>query len=211
MNRAVAGTNQNARSSRSHTIFILDIEQKNSDGSIKQARLNLVDLAGSERIDKTGATGQTLKEAMKINLSLTTLGMCIKSLTEGATHVPFRDSKLTLFLKQSLGGNSKTLLICTASALERHYEESYQTCRFASRAKKVKNKAISNVMRSREELEVMIKKLKSEVNALRKQLVDNKIKPDPRAYKGGDDDDEEEKEGIAESNEEGIHTFINHI
>lgn len=211
MNRAVAGTNQNARSSRSHTIFILDIEQKNSDGSIKQARLNLVDLAGSERIDKTGATGQTLKEAMKINLSLTTLGMCIKSLTEGSSHVPFRDSKLTLFLKQSLGGNSKTLLICTASALERHYEESYQTCRFASRAKKVKNKAVSNVMRSREELEIMIKKLKTEVNALRKQLIDNKIKPDPRAYKAGDDDDEEEKEGITESTEEGMNIFANFI
>ena len=75
MNRAVSGTNQNARSSRSHTIFVLDIEQKNGDGSIKSARLNLVDLAGSERIDKTGVTGQRLKEAQKINLSLTTLGM----------------------------------------------------------------------------------------------------------------------------------------
>jgi kinesin family protein 5 len=189
-NRAVAGTNQNARSSRSHTIFILDIEQKNGDGSVKQARLNLVDLAGSERIDKTGATGQTLKEAMKI-----------KSLTDGASHVPFRDSKLTMFLKQSLGGNSKTLLICTASALERHYEEAYQTCRFASRAKKVQNKATTNVMKSRDELEVMINRLKSECNALKKQLVDNNIKPNVKAYKGHAV--EEKKKGDAEEEKKG--------
>lgn len=194
MNRAVAGTNQNARSSRSHTIFVLDVEQKNSDGSTKAARLNLVDLAGSERIEKTGATGQTLKEAQKINLSLTTLGMCIKALTENSSHVPFRDSKLTLFLKQSLGGNSKTLLICTASALQRHYEESYQTCRFAKRAKKVKNKATSNVMRSPAEMEAFIKKLKAEVSALKKQLIANGIKPDTKAFKEGDDDMEDNEE-----------------
>ena len=202
MNRAVAGTNQNARSSRSHTIFVLDIEQKNSDGSTKQARLNLVDLAGSERIEKTGATGQTLKEAQKINLSLTTLGMCIKSLTEGASHVPFRDSKLTMFLKQSLGGNSKTLLICTASALARHYDESYQTCRFAKRAKKVQNKAISNVMRSREELETMIKKLKADVTALKKQLVDNGIKPNIKAFRGKGGEEEEKVEAKKEETTE---------
>lgn len=194
MNRAVAGTNQNARSSRSHTIFVLDVEQKNGDGSTKTARLNLVDLAGSERIEKTGATGQTLKEAQKINLSLTTLGMCIKSLTEGSSHVPFRDSKLTLFLKQSLGGNSKTLLICTASALSKHYDESYQTCRFAKRAKKVKNKAVSNILRSREEMEAFISKLKSEVSALKNQLIKNGIKPDIKAFKASGAEEEEDEE-----------------
>jgi kinesin family member 5 len=203
MNRAVSGTNQNARSSRSHTIFVLDVEQKNSDGSTKTARLNLVDLAGSERIEKTGATGQTLKEAQKINLSLTTLGMCIKSLTENASHVPFRDSKLTLYLRQSLGGNSKTLLICTASALQRHYDESYQTCRFAKRAKKVKNKATSNILRSREEMEAFIKKLKSEVAALKKQLVENGIKPDTKKFISKGEDEEEEKTGDEEQKSEG--------
>mmetsp|Transcript_10081 Transcript_10081/g.10021 ORF Transcript_10081/g.10021 Transcript_10081/m.10021 type:complete len:154 (-) Transcript_10081:456-917(-) len=113
--RSIASTNQNERSSRSHTILVLEYVQKNPDGSMKQAKLNLVDLAGSERIAKTGATGKTLEEAKKINLSLTTLGQCIKNLTEGKTHVPFRDSKLTFFLKESLGGNSKTTLVCTAS------------------------------------------------------------------------------------------------
>ena len=91
---------------------------------MKQAKLNLVDLAGSERISKTGATGKTLEEAKKINLSLTTLGLCIKHLTEGKTHVPFRDSKLTFFLKESLGGNSKTTLVCTSSQKYAHVEES---------------------------------------------------------------------------------------
>ena len=87
----------------------------------------MVDLAGSERIAKTGATGKTLEEAKKINLSLSTLGLCIKSLTENKGHIPFRDSKLTFFLKESLGGNSKTALICTASKLSLHEEESLQT------------------------------------------------------------------------------------
>ena len=98
---------------------------------MKQAKLNLVDLAGSERIAKTGATGKTLEEAKKINLSLTTLGICIKNLTESKGHVPFRDSKLTFFLKESLGGNSKTTLVCTASKRGFHLEESVQTLKFA--------------------------------------------------------------------------------
>ena len=125
MNRAVAGTNQNARSSWSHTIFVIDLKQTYADGSSKVSVLNLVDLAGSERIEKTGATGQTLKEAQNINLSLTTLGMCIKALTEGQKHIPFWDSQLTLFLKQSLGGNAKTALVCNVSMLHKHFEESF--------------------------------------------------------------------------------------
>ena len=126
------------------------MEQKNADGSTKTCRLNLVDLAGSERIAKTGAEGQTLKEAMNINQSLTTLGLCIKMLTERKGHVPFRDSKLTFFLRESLGGNAKTALLCTASRLRSHVEESVQTLQFASRAKKIKNKAVTNVIVSSE-------------------------------------------------------------
>jgi kinesin family protein 5 len=86
------------------------------DYSKKTGKLYLVDLAGSEKIAKTGATGMTLKEAQNINKSLTTLGMVIKSLTDGvSTHVPYRDSKLTRILQESLGGNSKTSLLITAS------------------------------------------------------------------------------------------------
>jgi kinesin family member 5 len=84
----------------------------------------LVDLAGSERLSKTGATGKTLEEAKSINLSLTELGNSIKQLTDGNGFVNFRNSKLTLFLRESLGGNSKTTLVCTASKQDKHLEES---------------------------------------------------------------------------------------
>ncbi len=180
--RAVASTNQNDRSSRSHTIFVISYKQLNSDGSQKSGRLNLVDLAGSERIAKTGATGKTLQEAQKINLSLTSLGCCIKALTDGSAHIPFRDSKLTLFLKDALGGNSRTTLICTASKQMRHVEESVQTLQFAARAKKIKNKAAANVMRSPKEMQLMIEKLKAEVAALKAQLIENGLTPQLGAH-----------------------------
>ena len=87
---------------------------------VRKSHLSLVDLAGSERTAKTGAEGQRLKEAQKINQSLTTLGMVIMSLTTpGSKHIPFRNSKLTLILKDSLGGSSKTTLLCTASRFKK--------------------------------------------------------------------------------------------
>ena len=175
--RAVASTNQNDRSSRSHTIFVISYKQINPDGAQKQGRLNLVDLAGSERIAKTGATGKTLQEAQKINLSLTALGLVIKALTDGKGHIPFRDSKLTLLLKDALGGNSKTTLICTASKQLKHLEESIQTLQFAERAKRIKNKAAANVLRSPEEMAKMIEKLKVEVASLKAQLINNGLTP----------------------------------
>lgn len=88
-------------------------------------------------------------------------------LTDGSPHVNFRDSKLTYFLKESLGGNSKTTLVCTASKQIKHIEESIQTLKFAQRAKKIKNKAVSNVVKSQAEMELLIKKLKTEVATLR--------------------------------------------
>lgn len=96
----------------------------NRDGSKKSAKLNLVDLAGSERVGKTGAQGSVLEEAMKINQSLTSLGRVITSLSKGESHIPFRDSKLTHLLKESLGGNSKTSLICAVRRQYIHREES---------------------------------------------------------------------------------------
>ena len=175
--RAVASTNQNDRSSRSHTIFVISYKQINPDGAQKQGRLNLVDLAGSERIAKTGATGKTLQEATKINSSLTALGLVIKALTDNKGHIPFRDSKLTLLLKDALGGNSKTTLICTASKQLKHLEESIQTLQFAERAKRIKNKAAANVLRSPEEMAKMIEKLKVEVASLKAQLINNGLTP----------------------------------
>ena len=112
-NRIVCSTGQNARSSRSHTVFIISMDQVLLDGTVKKSKINLVDLAGSEKLSKTGAQGQALKEAQKINLSLTTLGRCIKALTSGGSeHVPYRESKLTLILKESLSGTAMTTLIC---------------------------------------------------------------------------------------------------
>ena len=103
----------NATSSRSHSLFQLTVNAVDAlTGTSKTGTLSLVDLAGSERISKTGAAGERLEEAQNINQSLSTLGRCIFSLTQkGDTHVPYRDSKLTYILKDSLGGNSRTALV----------------------------------------------------------------------------------------------------
>ena len=172
-NRIVCATGQNARSSRSHTVFIILVEQKLVDGSTKISKLNLVDLAGSEKIAKTGATGQSLKEAQKINLSLTTLGRCIKALTSDAKHIPFRESKLTLILKESLGGNAKTCLLVTASRKKVHKEETVGTMQFAERAKQIKSKAKQNAKKSPEELERLVAELQREVATLKRKLTES--------------------------------------
>ena len=130
------------------------------------------------KIAKTGVEGQALKEAQKINQSLTTLGMCIMALTTaGSKHIPYRNSKLTLLLKESLGGNSKTTLLCTynltyfrASKLLAHTDESTQTLHFASRAKAIKNACKSNVTLGVKELQYLVDKMKKEVLLLRGQL-----------------------------------------
>ena len=170
-NRATGATNQNERSSRSHAILQLELIYNSIDGLVRKSHLSLVDLAGSERIAKTGAEGQRLKEAQKINQSLTTLGMVIMSLTTpGSKHIPFRNSKLTLILKDSLGGSSKTTLLCTASRLKRHSEESIQTLYFASRAKTIKNNAKKNIILSAGELQYLANGLKKEIMLLRGQI-----------------------------------------
>ena len=160
----------NDRSSRSHSILVLEYNQINKDGSKKNAKLNLVDLAGSERIAKTGASGKVLEEAKKINLSLTVLGRVIQALGEGG-NVPFRESTLTKLLKESLGGNSKTALICTTSRKDCHLEETIQSLQFAKRVKKVKNKAVVSVQLTSEQMQALIVKLKQEVYVLRQKLI----------------------------------------
>ncbi|RKP18003.1 hypothetical protein ROZALSC1DRAFT_30250, partial [Rozella allomycis CSF55] len=121
----------------------VEMSFKNADGQehIKVGKLNLVDLAGSERQSKTGATGERLKEATRINLSLSALGNVISALVDGRSkHIPYRDSKLTRLLQDSLGGNSKTLMIATLSPASYNYDETLSTLRYASRAKNIKNK-----------------------------------------------------------------------
>jgi kinesin family protein 5 len=106
----------NETSSRSHSLFTITILQRWPDGTTKTGKLNLADLAGSEKVNKTGATGDTLEEAKKINQSLSALGNCIMALTKSKrSHIPYRDSKLTHILRESLGGNSKTTLLITCS------------------------------------------------------------------------------------------------
>ncbi|KAG0238950.1 hypothetical protein BGX31_003141 [Mortierella sp. GBA43] len=163
-NRMVAYTNMNAESSRSHSIFVVTISQKNLvDGSVKSGKLYLVDLAGSEKVGKTGASGQTLEEAKKINKSLSALGMVINALTDGkSTHIPYRDSKLTRILQESLGGNSRTTLIINCSPSSYNDAETVSTLRFGTRAKSIKNKAKINQELSAAELKILLKKVKSE-------------------------------------------------
>eukprot|EP01084_Bolivina_argentea_P101281 181621_1 len=109
--RTKAETSMNHSSSRSHMLMVMTVATRIDDGSIRVGKLNFCDLAGSEKIRKTNATGLRLKEAQKINLSLTILGQVISALSENKKHVPYRDSKLTHILKDSLGGNCKTTLI----------------------------------------------------------------------------------------------------
>lgn len=163
--RATAATNMNQESSRSHSIFVITISQKNVEtGSAKSGQLFLVDLAGSEKVGKTGASGQTLEEAKKINKSLSALGMVINSLTDGkSTHIPYRDSKLTRILQESLGGNSRTTLIVNCSPSSYNDAETLSTLRFGVRAKAIKNKAKINAELSPVELKQLLKKAQHQV------------------------------------------------
>jgi kinesin family protein 3/17 len=114
---------------------------ENGECRIRAGKLHLVDLAGSERQSKTGATGDRLKEATKINLSLSALGNVISALVDGkSSHIPYRDSKLTRLLQDSLGGNARTLMIATLSPASYNYDETVSTLRYANRAKNIKNK-----------------------------------------------------------------------
>jgi len=111
------------------------------------AKFHFVDLAGSERAKRTGATGATLKEGISINKGLLALGNVISALTEDAkknAHVPYRDSKLTRILQDSLGGNSRTSMIACVSPAEVNFEETLNTLKYASRARNIKNKPIVN-------------------------------------------------------------------
>lgn len=138
--RTKSPTNMNMESSRSHAIFQVMLTQEEiASGAITKSKLFLVDLAGSEKVDKTGASGNNLEEAKKINLSLSVLGLVINSLTDKSTHIPYRDSKLTRILQESLGGNSRTSLIVNCSPATSCVSETISTLRFGTRAKNITN------------------------------------------------------------------------
>ena len=169
-NRTVSATNMNKGSSRSHSLFVVTLFQRNTiTGSSKTGRIYFVDLAGSEKMSKTGIEGGTgLKEAQNINKSLMTLGMVINSLTEGAKHIPYRDSKLTRVLQESLGGNSMTNLVITCSPNFLNQSETMSTLRFGQRAKLIKNKVVANTQQSVKELMIKLKKAEEKIAALEK-------------------------------------------
>eukprot|EP00696_Hemimastix_kukwesjijk_P008621 gnl/Hemi2/20904_TR6928_c0_g1_i1.p1 gnl/Hemi2/20904_TR6928_c0_g1~~gnl/Hemi2/20904_TR6928_c0_g1_i1.p1 ORF type:complete len:959 (-),score=429.06 gnl/Hemi2/20904_TR6928_c0_g1_i1:260-3136(-) len=168
-NRKIAATKMNPDSSRSHSIFIISLIQKNTqDGSAVTGKLFLVDLAGSEKVKKTGADGQQLAEAKTINKSLSALGKVINALTDGkSTHVPYRDSKVTRVLQDSLGGNSRTSLIICNSPSTFNHSETLSTLRFGLRAKSIRNKARINQERSAQELKVLLAKAEATIQQLR--------------------------------------------
>jgi kinesin family member 5 len=170
--RVTASTNMNLESSRSHSIFLVTINQKDvNTGSQKSGMLYLVDLAGSEKVGKTGATGQTLEEAKKINKSLSALGMVINALTDGkSSHVPYRDSKLTRILQESLGGNSRTTLIINCSPSSYNDAETVSTLRFGMRAKTIKNKAKVNAELSPQELKRQLKLAQNQAMSFEKYI-----------------------------------------
>ena len=161
-NRNVASTSMNLTSSRSHAVFMVKIEKREKvdreamektdtrgkfvNQSMTKSTLYLVDLAGSERVSKTKVSGTRLDEAKNINLALLALGNCIQALTEGRTrYIPFRDSKLTRLLEDSLGGNSKTSLVVTIGPAITNYQESVSSLLFGSRAMKIQNAPELNI------------------------------------------------------------------
>ncbi|CAN9509167.1 unnamed protein product [Ophioblennius macclurei] len=168
-NRVIAETPVNQSSTRSHCIFTLHVCRREvGSATMRRSKFHLVDLAGSERASKTGLEGQLLKEVKYINLSLHFLEQVITALSErNRSHIPYRNSMLTLVLKDSLGGNCMTTMVANLTADRGNIDESISTCRFAQRVALVKNEAKLN-----EELDpaVLIKNLKSEIMSLKEEL-----------------------------------------
>lgn len=181
-NRSVGYTLMNKDSSRSHSIFTITIEicgtDENGEDHLRAGKLNLVDLAGSERQSKTGATGERLKEATKINLSLSALGNVISALVDGKSkHIPYRDSKLTRLLQDSLGGNTKTLMVACLSPADNNYDETLSTLRYANRAKNIKNKPRIN----EDPKDALLREYQEEIKKLKTMLSEQSDIKEPPA------------------------------
>ncbi|CBY41289.1 unnamed protein product, partial [Oikopleura dioica] len=183
-NRQVAVTNMNEHSSRSHSLFCVQVKQTSTfGGTTLNGKLYLVDLAGSEKVAKTGAEGQTLEEAKQINLSLSSLGNVICALADGKkSHIPYRDSKMTRILKDSLGGNCRTSIIICCSPAEYNKEETRSTLMFGVRAKTIENSVQTNIELTAEQWRVKYEKQTKKLEKLQK-LIDSgseiEERPDP--------------------------------
>ncbi|KAI5404491.1 Kinesin-like protein KIN-4C, variant 2 [Lathyrus oleraceus] len=171
LSRATGSTNMNSQSSRSHAIFTITMEQKKGD-DILCAKFHLVDLAGSERAKRTGADGMRLKEGIHINKGLLALGNVISALgdekkrKEGG-HVPYRDSKLTRLLQDSLGGNSKTVMIACVSPADSNAEETLNTLKYSNRARNIQNKATIN----RDPVAAQVQTMRNQIEQLQAELL----------------------------------------
>jgi len=170
-NRATGATKMNQGSSRSHSIFSIIVESSEVDSEgethYRMGKLNLVDLAGSERQSKTEATGDRFKEATKINLSLSILGNVISKLVSNKNQfIPYRESKLTMLLQDSLGGNTKTVMIANVGPADYNYDETLNTLWYADNAKKIKNKPKIN----EDPKDALLRQYQEEIELLKKQL-----------------------------------------
>lgn len=172
--RQIAATNYNDFSSRSHTIFTVMVKQTTGDGGeVISGKLSLVDLAGSENIQRSGAQNSRAAEAGLINKSLLTLGRVINALVEKSKHIPYRESKLTRLLRDSLGGETKTCIVATLSPAESSFEETNSTLNYASRAKSIQNKPQLNQMLSKK---TMLKELIEEITRLKSDLIATRLR-----------------------------------
>ncbi|XP_054693364.1 kinesin-like protein KIF7 isoform X1 [Grus americana] len=203
-------THINRQSSRSHTIFTVTMEQRRragrlplhqhppsipASGQVLVSKFHFVDLAGSERIVKTGNTGERLKESIQINSGLLALGNVISALGDPrrkSSHIPYRDSKITRILKDSLGGNAQTVMIACVSPSSSDFDESLNTLNYASRAQNIQNKAVVNCRKETEhveELHLQIKNLqkaleqrhRSETRIINRSATAKRCAPDPTA------------------------------
>ncbi|XP_063378735.1 kinesin-like protein KIF18A isoform X2 [Cydia fagiglandana] len=180
-NRTQHPTDANAESSRSHAVFQVYIKMRyKTSGQARVVKLSMIDLAGSERASATGCSGERFKEGANINRSLLSLGNCINKLADGSSYIPYRDSKLTRLLKDSLGGNCKTVMIANISPAAASYEDTYNTLKYAARANKIQLSIKKNVVDGDMKLSQYVKtveELKRKVKELEAKLSLSSVAP----------------------------------
>lgn len=179
--RTTESTAVNTTSSRSHAVLQVTVEQREPGSQeVMLGKLSMIDLAGSERASQTDNRGVRLLEGANINRSLLALGNCINALSSGSTFVPYRDSKLTRLLKDSLGGNCRTIMIANVSPNHNSYEDTLNTLKYANRAKNIRVTARQNIMKPASHIsqyQHMIEDLRGEVSVLKAKLAEREIAP----------------------------------